>query len=408
MAATTPCNTAATTVDPIMNDTTHTGPGPLFTGTPAILYVDDEPKSVKYFSKALQRDFPILSAAGAAAAEAILESDGDRVGVLISDQRMPVRSGVQLLAWTKERYPHIVRVLTTAYADLEAAVDAVNRGEIYRYILKPWNIEVLRSELRDAMELYLRRRREQELLQARRGTMLALASQIAHELRTPLASVRAAMYGLEDCMPELVQAYRRDAARGGRSATIAAAHLRTLEQTPAEVTKVVSQANNLINLLLMNAREEGSGEGGYGVFSMLRCIREAVARYPFKDGERELVRLEGKDFAVRGADVLFTYVIYNLLKNALSALKGGGEIVVRLQPGAPFNRVWFRDTGSGIAADILPYIFEEFYSGCESGRGTGMGLSFCRRVVTGFGGAIECRSREREYTEFEMRFPRQP
>lgn len=389
-----------------MNDTSNAGNGPFFNGTPAVLYVDDEPKSVKYFGKALQRDFPILSAASAATAEAVLESDGDRIGVLISDQRMPVRSGVQLLARVKEHYPHIVRVLTTAHADLEAAVDAVNRGEIYRYILKPWNIEVLRSELRGAMELYLRQRQEQELLRARRGTMLALASQIAHELRTPLASVRAAMYGLEDCMPELVRAYRRDAARGERPPAIAAAHLRTLENTPTEVTRVVSQANSLINLLLMNAREAGNGQAGYGVFSMLGCIREAVAGYPFQDGERELVRLEGEDFAVRGSDVLFTYVIYNLFKNALSVLKGGGEIVVRLLPGEPFHRVWFRDTGSGIAADILPRIFDEFYSGGELDKGTGMGLSFCRRVVTGFGGAIECRSREGEYTEFEMRFPR--
>jgi signal transduction histidine kinase len=181
--------------------------------------------------------------------------------------------------------------------------------------------------------------------------------------------------------------------------------MQTLENTPAEVTRVVSQANSLINLLLMNAREKGSGQAGYGVFSMLGCIRGAVAGYPFQDGERELVRLEGDDFAVRGSDVLFTYVMYNLLKNALSALKGGGEIAVRLQPGEPLNRVWFRDTGSGIAADILPRIFEEFYSGGELGKGTGMGLSFCRRVVTGFGGAIECRSREGEYTELEMRFP---
>ncbi len=390
-----------------MNETTSAGTGPLLTSTPAILYVDDEPQSIKYFSRALQHDFPILSATSATAAEAVLENDGDRVGVLISDQRMPVRSGVQLLARSKERYPHIVRVLTTAYSDQQAAVDAVNRGEIYRYILKPWDIKVLRSELRGAMELYLRRRREQELLRARRGTMLALAAQIAHELRTPLASVRAAMYGLDDCMPELVRAYQRDSARGERSPAIAAAHLQTLEKTPAEVTRVVRQANSLINILLMNAWEEGSEQAGYGVFSMLGCIREAVAGYPFQDGERELVRLEREDFAVRGSDVLFTYVIYNLLKTALSALKGGGgEIAVRLRPGKSINRVLFRDTGSGIAADILPRIFEEFYSGGESGKGTGMGLSFCRRVMTGFSGAIECRSREGKYTEFEMRFPR--
>ena len=389
-----------------MNDSRSTGGAPPSESSPAILYVDDEPKSVKYFSRALQRDFPILSATSVEAAEAVLKSDGGRIGVLVSDQRMPVESGVQLLARVKEHHPHIVRVLTTAYADLEAAVEAVNRGEIYRYILKPWDIESLHSELRGAMDLYLRRRHEQELLQARRGTMLALAAQIAHELRTPLASVRAAMYGLDECMPELVRAYRRDAAHGKGPPAINTAHLQALEQTPAEVSRVVSQANNLINLLLMNAREEGGAEAGYEHFSMAGCMREALEGYPFAAGERELVRLEGEDFAARGSDLLFTYVIYNLLKNAFAAIHGEGEIAILLQPGAPFNRIRFRDNGSGIAEDVLPHIFNEFYSGREWGKGTGMGLSFCRRVMTGFGGAIECRSREGEYTEFELSFPR--
>ena len=143
-----------------MNDTRSAGGATPSESTPAILYVDDEPKSVKYFSRALERDFPILSAASAEAAEALLESEGGGIGVLVSDQRMPVESGVQLLARVKEHHPQIVRVLTTAHADLDAAVEAVNRGEIYRYILKPWDIEMLRSELRGAMDLYLRRRHE--------------------------------------------------------------------------------------------------------------------------------------------------------------------------------------------------------------------------------------------------------
>ena len=374
-------------------------------GPPAILYVDDEPKSLKYFARILQREFPVLIADSVAAAQTVLESDSERIGVLISDQRMPGESGVELLTWVKERYPLIVRVLTTAHADLEAAVDAVNQGEVYRYILKPWNIGDLRTELRGAMDLHQRWRHEQELLQARRSTMLALASQIAHELRTPLASVRAAMYGLEECMPELVEAFRRDAARGERSPTLGAGHLQILENTPAEVTRVVNQANNLINLLLMNAREEKIAAAGWDHFSVDDCIREALAGYPFGDCQRELVRLEGEDFTARGSPLLFTYVIYNLLKNALAALQGAGEVYIRLLPGESFNRVLFRDTGHGVAAEMLSRIFEEFYSGREWGKGTGMGLSFCRRVMEGFGGAIECRSEEGAFTEFELRFP---
>ncbi len=70
-----------------------------------------------------------------------------------------------------------------------------------------------------------------------------------------------------------------------------------------------------------------------------------------------------------------------------------------------FNRLRFTDTGTGIAPDVLPHVFDEFYSGKPKGHGTGMGLPFCRRVMTGLGGDIQCRSRPGEFTEILLRFP---
>ncbi|MGB0712375.1 MAG: response regulator, partial [Gammaproteobacteria bacterium] len=120
----------------------------------AILFVDDEPKALKYFRLAIEKDYPVLTAESVAAALEILEEHAHRIGVLISDQRMPVAAGVTLLKTARERYPAIVRMLTTAYSELDAAVDAVNSGEIHRYIPKPWDIERLRIELVQAMQLF--------------------------------------------------------------------------------------------------------------------------------------------------------------------------------------------------------------------------------------------------------------
>ena len=83
-----------------------------------------------------------------------------------------------------------------------------------------------------------------------------------------------------------------------------------------------------------------------------------------------------------------------------------GEIRIVLAPGEDWHRLYFRDTGIGISSEVLPHVFEEFYSGKGEGRGTGMGLPFCRRVMNSFGGEVECRSREGEYTELELTFPR--
>jgi signal transduction histidine kinase len=102
-----------------------------------------------------------------------------------------------------------------------------------------------------------------------------------------------------------------------------------------------------------------------------------------------------------------TFVIYNLLKNALYAVRAArkGAVAIRMEPGSPFNRLYVRDTGQGIPVDTLSRIFEEFFTGTGSRGGTGMGLPFCRRVMTAFGGTIACRSQEGEHTELELCFP---
>jgi two-component system CAI-1 autoinducer sensor kinase/phosphatase CqsS len=76
-----------------------------------------------------------------------------------------------------------------------------------------------------------------------------------------------------------------------------------------------------------------------------------------------------------------------------------------MEPGTSQHRLTFRDTGTGISPRVLPHIFKDFFSGKGAGRGTGMGLPFCRRVLTAFGGDIECRSCEGEFTELELTFP---
>lgn len=130
----------------------------------AILYVDDEELALKYFRRTLGRGFTVHVATNAQAGLEILAAQGDAIGVLVSDQRMPGESGVELLKKVRKRWPHIVRVLTTAYADLDDAIEAVNRGEIFRYITKPWDVNTLRTEIGQAMELFRLRHEHAELM----------------------------------------------------------------------------------------------------------------------------------------------------------------------------------------------------------------------------------------------------
>jgi len=129
-----------------------------------ILYVDDEPMALKYFDRLVSPLAPVITALSVEEGKAVLRERGHEIAVLVSDQRMPGAHGNELLRFTREFHPRIVRMLTTAYSELGEAIEAINSGEIYRYITKPWELGSLHADLRNALELAdLRNERDQLL-----------------------------------------------------------------------------------------------------------------------------------------------------------------------------------------------------------------------------------------------------
>ena len=168
-----------------------------------ILYVDDDEQVSKYFRLLFARDYQVLTAASAKEALNILEREDRRVTMIVSDQRMPERTGVELLEEVKERYPRIIRLITTAYSDMSTAIAAVNRGSIYAYISKPWNTEELKLIIRRAFE-HRRQQRELGLLRVEKdgfcqsllafdrlrsiGMLAAISARWAHQPFTAAAA----------------------------------------------------------------------------------------------------------------------------------------------------------------------------------------------------------------------------
>jgi two-component system NtrC family sensor kinase len=120
----------------------------------AVLYVDDEEQALKYFKRGFDKTFRILTATNVADALVILEDPANNVGVVISDQRMPGRTGVELLSEVRKRWPAVVRLLITAYTEIEDAVAAVNAGAVFKYINKPAEFSLLREVLTEALALH--------------------------------------------------------------------------------------------------------------------------------------------------------------------------------------------------------------------------------------------------------------
>jgi diguanylate cyclase (GGDEF)-like protein len=118
-----------------------------------VLVVDDEPYLLPTLRALLEPDFDVLTAESADEAEKVLAARP--IDILLTDQRMPRKSGVQLLEWAREHAPRTVRLLMTGYSELDDAVEAINRGHVYYYLLKPWRTEDLLQVLRNAADKFL-------------------------------------------------------------------------------------------------------------------------------------------------------------------------------------------------------------------------------------------------------------
>lgn len=167
----------------------------------AVLYVDDEEQALKYFKRGLDRDFRVLTAIDVASALTVLEKEGADIAVVITDYRMPGRNGVSLLGEVRQRWPHCVRILTTAYSEVDNAIEAVNSGAIYKYLTKPVDFNLLRETLRKALDSFLANSTRETLLEIKMSelrrmivadrvqTFANLTRGIAHHLRNSMTAV---------------------------------------------------------------------------------------------------------------------------------------------------------------------------------------------------------------------------
>jgi two-component system response regulator PhcR len=115
-----------------------------------VVYVDDEELARKYFARSAGSGYEVLLASDADEAMSILRREGARVAILVTDFRMPGRHGDDLLRQVSHEYPHIVRILVTAYADSNALLETVNSGEVFRILEKPLGMSTVREVLASA------------------------------------------------------------------------------------------------------------------------------------------------------------------------------------------------------------------------------------------------------------------
>ena len=128
-----------------------------------VLYIDDEEHNLTSFKASFRRDFKIYTASSAEEAREFLKEQ--EVQVIITDQRMPEETGVEFLSSILEAHPEPIRMLLTGYSDIGAVIDSINKGQVYKYITKPWNEHELKINIENAFEVFALRRENKELLE---------------------------------------------------------------------------------------------------------------------------------------------------------------------------------------------------------------------------------------------------
>jgi signal transduction histidine kinase len=329
---------------------------------PTLLIVDDEPDVLESVRHLFHRRYRVLTAEGGQAALNLI--DGEEIHVVLTDQRMPGMTGDELLARIREIQPHAVRLLFTGYADIQAVIKAVNRGGIFRYILKPWDVADLEAVVGQAAEQYAllaeRRRLLVELSEANdrlKATNRELAEANAlksaflevasHEFNTPITIIQ----GLSDLLL-LLQPDRS-------------------EQEHELITQLSHAARQLGRLVatmlkLMRANEYRRPLGVESV-DLAALVRDAA------DPLRPFVQARGLRLNFHVADDLGTFeidpdkvrdVVANLLSNAIKFTPDGGELSLeaRLVEGADAAEIVVSDRGIGLEPRALEHLFEPFFT----------------------------------------------
>lgn len=353
-----------------------------------ILYVDDEELALKYFARAIGTDYTVLTASTADAAIAMLQDPQHRIGVLITDFRMPGRDGGSLLRQIEAEHPHIVRILVTAYADKDVLLNTVNSGDIFRILEKPINMPEVRNTLRMACEHARERFSRHEKLMAIDETLAFLA----HELNTPLATIVNFAGGIVSRTNEAS----------------------LLMKQQSEINKAASAINanaqycfSILSTFIESVRNADKGSNNLVGNSAHQLISSLLDSYPLTHQQRAMINVNViSDFQVTVLPNCIALVLSSIMSNSLRALSDRSSPMLEFSVSAnDCPTITISDNGPGIPPQILERLLVDPITTHSATGGSGMGMFFCKRIMQSFGGSIVVHSIQNERTTVTLRFP---
>lgn len=376
----------------------------------AVLYVDDEEKSLVNFTRAFGDDFNVLTASSAADAYQLVQERGGEIGVLMTDQRMPGEKGVWLLKHARHFRPQIIRILVTAYADMDAAISAVNAGAIYKYVTKPWDPVQLELTLKQALEFFMVQAERDQLLHEKmsvlRNMMIAdrivslglLAAGLSHHIRNSMVAVKT-----------------------------------FLELAPMKLAEEKGDSKSLRDPDFWREYHhnvQGQIEKINGLLGDLRTASENQTKHPFADEIRlrqtvdQCLNQLRPALAARHIEVdnqvpetlpplrvdkpKFDRLFDLLLRDELAMLPAGSRIAFAAELRGQEVAVSLSDNGPALPQEALRVVLDPFVVTHGAPSEYGINLMACFFIVHHHGGTIEAQNLPGGGNRFTLRLPLQP
>lgn len=384
-----------------------------FYPAPVVLFVDDDDHILRALKRTLRCE-PFTSEFATSGAQALKILKKKSFQAVISDMEMPEMDGVDLLKIVSEQYPDTIRLVISAGFDSHRIIDAINKGHIYNYILKPWDDDTLKVAIRRALEYWrlkserrylineLRNQNQhlEQLVELRTSQMLAIeqqaeigryAAQIVHNLNNPIHSIAAAL----DLLEELT-------APGPMDKDLIRQYVRLATTAACDLKGIIS------SILLHAGEKKVSHRIAVDVNNIIRSEMSLFSIMPeFKyEVEKNLV-LDPLLPTISGNPVQIKQILDNLIKNALDAMEHTLEkrLTIKTLRQDDMIVILVADTGEGIPAKHLPRIFLPDFSTKPIGKGTGLGLASVKTMVEAYSGTITVKSTPGKSTTFKVRLP---
>jgi signal transduction histidine kinase len=379
---------------------------------PLVLYVDDERGNRVVFETSMKAEFNLKVAADPEEALRILE--GNDVAVIVTDMRMPTMSGEELLRIAKERWPQTIRMVVTAYSDIDPILRAINDGLVARYIIKPWVRTELMQVLRWATEAWALSRDNaavhRRLMETERlATLGSISGMLVHDLKQPLMSLAVnaeLLRELAEYAPVLRQALEHVSVPN-RSSLVEM--IDELGQVTEDIKTSIDHLNTLISSLrgFSTQRRDPNAPVATDPLPIIRHAMSVCQELAVKvraqigyEGPRELPR-------VRIPQTELTQVMINLVANGAQAVAArgapNGKVSIAAHEADGMLVLAIKDDGVGMTSDVLKRVGTPFFT--TRAQGTGLGIAQCQRLIGAAGGRFAIDSEQGKGTSVTITLP---